>query len=207
MNTTNPFQDHIQTEVPLHYVPTGGRGEIIFGAGILANTFEALAPFPDGYVYVYGTQNDPFDKKLLAARVLPGSFTNFSQWRFWNGFDWVADISDVAPLASRVSSELSVSPLSDGRFVLVFQLDTLGRDVAIRVGNSPIGPFGKHYSVYRCPEPAADNDIYCYNAKAHPHLSKPGELLISYNVNSFEFADHFNNADIYRPRFIRLPTQ
>lgn len=27
-----------------------------------------------------------------------------------------------------------------------------------------------------------------YNAKAHSHLSAPGELLISYNVNAFDFA-------------------
>ena len=44
-----------------------------------------------------------------------------------------------------------------------------------------------------------------YNAKAHPHLSRPGELLISYNVNTFDFwGDFFRDADIYRPRFIRL---
>jgi Domain of unknown function (DUF4185) len=207
VGTTNPYRDHTQIEVPLHYVPTDGRGEMIFGAGILPNTSEAGAPFPDGYIYIYGTQNDPFDKKLLAARVLPASFTDFSKWRFWNGFDWVTEISNAAPLANRVSSELSVSPLADGRYVLVFQLDTLSRDVAIRVANSPVGTFGQHYSIYKCPETAIDNDVFCYNAKAHPHLSKPGELLISYNVNSFEFADHFNNADIYRPRFIRIRTQ
>ena len=39
---------------------------------------------------------------------------------------------------------------------------------------------------------------------AHPHLSKPGELLISYNVNTLNFWDHFNYADIYRPRFINI---
>lgn len=32
-----------------------------------------------------------------------------------------------------------------------------------------------------------------------------GELLISYNVNSFEFQDLFDNADIYKPRFVRVP--
>ncbi len=43
-----------------------------------------------------------------------------------------------------------------------------------------------------------------YNAKAHPHLSPPGELLIRYNVDSSDFWGQFKNADIYRPRFIRL---
>ena len=29
-------------------------------------------------------------------------------------------------------------------------------------------------------------------------------MLISYNVNTFDFWDHFSNAGIYRPRFIDL---
>ena len=40
-----------------------------------------------------------------------------------------------------------------------------------------------------------------YNAKAHPALSGPDELIISYNVNG---DDCFRYADIYRPRFLRL---
>ena len=39
---------------------------------------------------------------------------------------------------------------------------------------------------------------------AHPHLSKPDELPISYNVNTLNSRDHFNYADIYRPRFINI---
>jgi len=46
-----------------------------------------------------------------------------------------------------------------------------------------------------------------YGAKAHPHLSAPGELLISYHVNTFDFWENFSagGVDIYRPRFIKLP--
>ena len=40
----------------------------------------------------------------------------------------------------------------------------------------------------------------CTNA-----LSSPKKLLISYHVKTFDFFDHFANADIYRPRFIELP--
>ena len=40
-----------------------------------------------------------------------------------------------------------------------------------------------------------------YNAKAHPALSGPNELLITYNVNG---EDCFVYGDTYRPRFLRL---
>jgi hypothetical protein len=43
------------------------------------------------------------------------------------------------------------------------------------------------------------------DAKAHPTLSANGELLISYNVNSFKFSDVIKKKpNLYRPRFIRV---
>jgi hypothetical protein len=52
--------------------------------------------------------------------------------------------------------------------------------------------------------PRANPSVYYYHAKAHPHLSEPGSLLVSFNVNATNFWDHFAWADIYRPRFLRL---
>ena len=46
------------------------------------------------------------------------------------------------------------------------------------------------------------NNYYTYNAKAHPHLSEEGSLLISYNVNVIN-GDAVNTTD-YHPRFIKL---
>lgn len=204
LDSPKPVQDHIQVDTPLHFVPSDGRGEIILGAAIMANTVQAGAPAPDGYIYIYGHQNDPFNKKLVVARVLPDAFEDFNQWRYWDGTAWSPNIESIAPLTGWISSEFSITPLADGQFILVFQLGTLSRDVAIRTGNSPIGPFSEVIRIWHCPEPDFDPDIYCYNAKAHPHLSQPRELLISYNVNTFNFNDHFTYADIYRPRFIRI---
>ena len=79
--------------------------------------------------------------------------------------------------------------------------------MAIRKGESPTGPFDIFQTVWDCPEVLEDSDIFVYNAKAHPHLSNPGELLISYNVNTLDFWDHFSNAGIYRPRFVTLSLQ
>ncbi|MEO1480207.1 MAG: DUF4185 domain-containing protein, partial [Bacteroidota bacterium] len=194
-----------QRETPFFRPEQGNMGDLTFGNGLLDNTTEAGAPSPDGFLYVYGVRNDPFIKQLLVARVQPSAIADFSTYRFWNGREWVADLDAAVPVTDRVSNELSVSPLADGRYLLVFQLDALGRDVAVRVGQSPVGPWSAPIRVYEAPEPATDPDTFVYNAKAHPHLSSPGELLISYNVNTFDFfGDFFADADIYRPRFIRL---
>ena len=197
--------DIAQRDTPFFRPDQPGRGNIQFGAGILENTAEAGAPDPDGYLYVYGVQNDPFNKKLLVACLRPSDFGRFGLWRFWNGTTWVADLDEAVPVTDRISNELSVTPLADGRYLLVFQLDAISPRVAVRYGESPVGPWGEVQEVYTCPEAATEPDTFCYDAKAHPHLSAPGELLVSYNVNTFDFfGDFFRDADIYRPRFIRL---
>ncbi|MBL1218051.1 MAG: DUF5005 domain-containing protein [Planctomycetes bacterium] len=203
-NSSDPLRDMTQEDAPLFFHPEDGRGELIFGTSFMVNTEEAGSPNPDGYVYIYGTQNDAYSKKLLAARVTPDQFTDYTAWRYWDGSAWVEQLENAAPLTGRVSSELSVSPLPSGRFICVFQADALGKEVGVRFGDSPIGPWGPMQRVYPCPESDRDPDIFVYNAKAHPHLSRPGKLLISYNVNTFDFWDHFAFADIYRPRFIWL---
>ena len=180
------------------------RFQLAFGIGILDHTAA------DGFVYVYGYRDTLLGgtKHLIAARVKPESFADGEQWRFWNGSDWVKDrtetFEDKAVLADRVSTELSVTPLAKDKFLLVFTQDVMSNRIAYKVGSSPIGPFGETVVFYRAPEPAAmGNPIYVYNTKAHPHLSAPGLLLVSYNVN--RLASLPRTTDEYRPRFIELP--
>lgn len=199
-----PFQEVAQVDAPLFFSKSENRGEMVFGGAITANTKQAQAPNPNGYVYVYGLESQPFQKHLLAARVTASHFLEFDEWRFWDGNDWVAEAKKAVRLTGRLSSEFSITPMAHGRFILVFQMDGMGKDVAVRFADSPIGPWGELKRIYHCPETEIDDKIFAYNAKAHTHLSKPGELLISYNVNTMDFGDLFRHADRYRPRFIRL---
>ncbi|MCA9973253.1 MAG: DUF4185 domain-containing protein, partial [Anaerolineales bacterium] len=203
-----PFPNHTQQIVPLYLPQLGDATGIVFGGAILPNTAVSGAPQPDGYVYVYGTSDSAagngLNKRVYVARVPEADFASAAAWRFWNGSGWVASIQQAAPIADEASVELSVVALPDGRFLLVFQHLQASRRIAIRVGTSPTGPFGPPITIYTCPEPDLRSGIFCYNAKAHPHLSNPGELLISYNVNTTNFADNLRFSDIYRPRFIRL---
>ena len=94
---------------------------------------------------------------------------------------------------------------------------------------SPAGPWSAPIVVHTPNVPATGNvelglpslreyprDVYwIYGAKAHPQFSKretgteDGELLVSFNVNSWgsdspATSASFNLTDVYRPRFVRV---
>ncbi|RFS26906.1 DUF4185 domain-containing protein [Chitinophaga silvatica] len=197
-----PYLNYEQMDTPFYFLDEDNEiGS--YGAGIYVNTKKAGAPNPDGYIYIYGVHGKA--KKLVVARVKPIDFEGFGNWRFWNGKSWDTAMNKAADITDRVSNELSVSPLPDGRFALVFQENGMSTSIAMRIGASPVGPFGPVIKLWDCKSDAEEKTYFMYNAKAHPALSDPGELLISYNVNSFDFLkDLAKHPHLYRPRFIRL---
>lgn len=198
-----PFTNVSQIDVPFFL---GKKVDSVgsFGAAVLVNTTEAGATKPDGFVYIYGVRGK--NKGVMVARVQPQSIETFNEWRFWNGKEWTADATQIQTITDRASNEMSVTPLADGRYAMIFQVDGLGKYVGLRLGATPYGPFGDVINLFDVSNTLEqDKDIFPYNAKAHPVLSKPGELLISYNVNSFDFfKDIYTFPNLYRPRFITL---
>ena len=198
-----PYADQQQYDTPFFLKDSKGKGKVVFGISVLPNTVGAGAPHPDGYMYVYGVRGAK--KELLVARVKDAEFTSFGEWRFWDGAAWNEDINSAAALTDRISNEMSVSFMDDGRVLATYQLDTNSPTVVIQAGATPEGPFQPYKKVWETPEVYDDIDFYTYNAKAHPHLSKPGELLISYNVNAFNFLDVIVKHPYHlRPRFITV---
>jgi hypothetical protein len=201
-----PFTNQKQIDAPFFIQGKTKADYGVLGSGIFVNTKSAGAPNPDGYIYVYGTR--PKELSLLVARVLPQYYEDFSKWRYWDGSTWNTDINKIATVTTRVSHELSVSPLPDGRYALVFQTDGLGNSVGMRLGLRPQGPFGPVISLYEAPENSMNKNFVPYNAKAHTNLSDPGDLLITYNVISLNFfKDIKKYGHHYHPRFIRVKLQ
>ena len=197
-----PYRDVKQMDTPFYL--TDKNGDIgSFGAGIYVNTKKAGAVKPDGYIYVYGVRG--MAKNLMVARVLPKDFETFANWTFYDGQNWVKDMNKVADVTNNVSNELSLTALPDGRYALIFQVGGMSANVGMRIGATPYGPFGPVIKVWDCQPDLEEKTYVVYNAKAHPSLSAPGELLISYNINSVEFIkDLGKNPNLYRPRFIRM---
>lgn len=197
-----PYADYQQLELPYNHYEAGEE-TISFGSAVFNNSKAAGETEPDGFVYVYGTKG--ITKKLVSARVKPAHIASFEQWEFWNGKDWSRDVKSVAAISDSVSNEMSVSLLSPGKYALVYQLGSIFPEICLQVGSTPVGPFGPRIVLYRTSTDIQDPDLFTYNAKAHPALSKPGELLISYNVNSFKFFDVVQKQpNLYRPRFVRI---
>jgi hypothetical protein len=197
-----PYPGQQQFDLPFNNYKNGGE-TISFGAAVFNNSSSAEKTGADGFVYAYGTKGAA--KKLVSARVKPASVTSFDQWEFWNGKGWSKEVKSVATLADSVSNELSVSLLSPGKYALVYQLGGLFPDICMQVGPTPVGPFGPRIVIYKTSADIKDPDLFTYNAKAHPALSEPGELLISYNVNTFKFFEVLEKQpNMYRPRFVRV---
>jgi Domain of unknown function (DUF4185) len=204
-----PYTDQRQVDAPIYAVDNTAKypnNYISFGSAVFPNTKSAGAPNPDGYVYVYGVGGDV--KKVMVARVKSAEFEDFSKWRYYDGSTWQTDILKSATIADRASNELSVTPLPDGRYAMVFQTDGIGNSVGLRLSTTPYGPFGPIIKIWDCTEQKEGKNFIVYNAKVHPSLSKPGEMLISYNVGSFDFwNDVKDHSNFYRPRFIRVKLQ
>ncbi|MGO4293101.1 DUF4185 domain-containing protein [Chitinophaga sp. RAB17] len=135
-----PFKAYRQIDTPLFLPADSSHGSGSFGGAVFVNTKEAGAPYPDGYVYVYGVRGQ--EKAVLVARVPVAEVENFGRWRYWDGHQWNADIRQAAAVTEHASNELSLTPLKDGRYALVFQVDGMGTAVGLRLGLTPAGPFG-----------------------------------------------------------------
>lgn len=197
-----PYKGQQQFDTPFYINGKDGHTGS-FGAGIYVNTAWAGAINPDGYIYIYGVVGKY--KDLLVARVKPVYFEKFSEWTYWDGAAWNKDVHKAVKVADWVSNELSVCPMPDGRYALIFQIGTISKDIGLRIGKTPYGPFGPAIKIWDCSRDLTRKTYIVYNAKAHPSLSKPGELLISYNINSTQFfTDIKTDPNLYRPRFIRL---
>ena len=194
-----PFTDQRQMDTPLFIEDSAGV--TFYGASLLPNTVGARAPNPDGFIYVYGVRSG----SLVVARVKDISFEDFSQWTYWDGKAWNLDKHKAAALTRQVSNEMSVSFMEDGRVIAIYQREGNSPDIMMQIGITPTGPFYPAKKIYETPEVYQDVDFYTYNAKGYPHLSKPGELLISYNVNAFDFEKKFPRYPHHlRPRFITV---
>ncbi|HNY90915.1 MAG TPA: DUF4185 domain-containing protein [bacterium] len=179
-----------------------GELTAVLGQAILPNSAASGNSRADGYIYIYGPRDDSSGKSLVAGRVRPEELLDFTAWRFWDGSGWNSDHTASASITNRISQEFSLSELN-GRYILVCQI---GSAVAVRFGDTPVGPFEMYREIYKAPEVEISDNVFIYNAKAHPSLSDADSLLITYNVNTLDFGENLRVADIYHPRFIKLAT-
>lgn len=172
-------------------------------------TFGAATLIADGFLYIYGTDEDISAKNrsrhLIVARVPVAQADNFDAWRFFANGEWVKDHRQATRIAANMASEGSVSYLPVlKQYVLVYTDRGLSDKIMMRTAANPWGPWSEVTQVFTCPEMKTDKNLFTYAAKAHPMVSADDELIISYVVNSFDFWQVARDARLYWPRFVRV---
>jgi hypothetical protein len=174
-----------------------------FMAGLLVNTKEAGIKNGDGYIYIYFTHHANYTFDTRIGRVLPKDVLDSKKYSFWNGSDWGSAEESIV-VTTGVSAEMSVVQLADGKYMMTFQEDCLGKRIGIKISNSPTNWSSQTIWIYDIK--LEDPDMISYNTKAHPALSKKDEIIISYNTNIVsndeEKLKRFSHK--LHPYFIRL---
>ncbi len=205
----NPGEDVPEWRIQRVSIPAHlSRGEKIgWGAALLSVPDSGQAR--DGYLYIYGIdESDLRNKKLILARSPTGRVEDTGAWQAYHGNGiWGSFASGCYPIAEHLASELSVEPVVVGdtlRFVMVHSEDGFGSHILMRTARNPEGPWSKPFIVYQVEDIQKDDSLVTYAAKSHACISRTGELLISYVINAIDLDRVIQNADLYRPRFIRV---
>ncbi len=146
----------------------------------------------EGFVYAFGAPDDDKTQPIHAAR-----------WTLDDARNGRLDRVDyLGRLFGGAQSELTIHfDAAIGRFVAIHTIGFGSADLAVRTANEIGGPWSEPVAIYRPPEFGKDG-VMIYAGKAHPQLAG-AQLVVTYATNSFRFADHFTNPDIYYPRFVR----
>ncbi|MFW5877763.1 MAG: DUF5005 domain-containing protein [bacterium] len=156
------------------------------------------------YVYIYGRRNDDPEINIAyphVARAGKGEVMD-QNWEYFTGKGWSSNPDGTKRINSfQVSQQYSVTKFM-GKYILLTQDIWTSPKIFTFTSDSPTGPWENKRLIYETPE--REGDTWTYNAYAHPQFNEKGELLVSYNVNG-DFFSIFDNVEIYRPRFIRVP--
>ncbi|HEY1600355.1 MAG TPA: hypothetical protein VGG64_12175 [Pirellulales bacterium] len=200
-----PKQFAITHAIPAPVVDTRRKPEIVWGSEVVRST----EPGSENALLVFGyRQPQQGATQLVLARVSAEAIEQMDQWQFRTADHWSANTNNLASLAEGLTTEFSVTRMGRGDqplWVLVQSEPWFGTKILVRTARSAYGPWSSPKPIYQVPDIQPAKKHFTYAAKAHPELSRAGELLVSYVVNSFDFGESSTNASIYRPRFVRVP--
>lgn len=160
--------------------------------------------------FVFGVHADVSgSQRLTVLRVVGSEVASPKEWEnrpvMTLGSNRPAPSKPPKQLGPAVPDEFTIQPIRKGdrdMLVLIYSEPFRNHDIWARTAAEPEGEWSEPVSVYQTPD--LGKDTFAYAAKGHAHLSRPGELLVSYAVNG-DLGHVFNDASLYRPRFIRVP--
>jgi hypothetical protein len=173
--------------------PAPSENGILYGVSLLEE---------DAYIYIYGTADRKHPKEAHLARAPTGGI--HGPWAYYSGASWSDQPTASQSILTGVSTQYSV--IHAGRHFYLFTMD--GRNVFSNIivvyrAAQPQGPWQGPLTIYQAPE--TNSQVAAYNPFTHPQFSVENSLLLSYNLNHISDPNAlYQDASIYRPRFIRV---
>lgn len=192
---------HTSTDLAIFDLPSMQLSLLVKNKDMLSNYSAGSMKAPDGYTYMYATENGFLTAFMYVARAAGHDMSG--NWEYYNGSGW-----STTPVKYNVCKDISQPNVfyQNGKYFLVSQQIIFGLDIFIQESATPVGPWTNKRTLYHIPDKYGV-DFISYNAFVHHALSREGELVISYNINPTDFATNFNkpgSADRYRPFFVRV---
>jgi PKD repeat protein len=185
--------------------PLPAMNDIQFGSAVLVDT-------ASNYVYIYGSKANWIVFEPYVARVSMDDI--LGSWEFYNGSGWTTN----AAAAQKIMTDYTPTTFSvlyiQGKYYMITQdhnffgsCDDAKKIIAYE-SRHPYGPFENRKELFTLDDQHQGNKVRTFEATAHPEFTENNELLISYNVSNICPAQCVNdrvNADLLRPRFVRVP--
>lgn len=168
----------------------------------------AVLPYKD-QVYIYGTianSQGVADVHVAKAVLTNGKLGSFM---YWDGSTWQVDAKKSAKLAGimqSVSEQFNVVQLHDKIALITQDRSKNVKDIYSFISDQPQGPFANEKLIYTVNEDNyARDSMMTYNTMVHPQYIRNDKVLMCYNVNTYSFSKLFENASLYKPRFLWMP--
>lgn len=159
------------------------------------------------YVYLYGSRSVNETTSLHVARARMDEAANkLVDFEFYNDGQWTSELeksSALQGIEKDVPEQFSVFKYKE-KFVLVMQeRGLIAGNIFSYISDTPVGPWSNEQLLFHTKEQYNSGDqVFTYNAMAHPQYIENNSLLVSYCVNSFEVPKiHEVDVNYYRPRF------
>jgi len=150
--------------------------------------------------------------RYLSSALAVGNIEN-PQWWAGPGSGWVEehDLGPAGPVFVIDDAGAEGSLHSDQRTQTFIHVATYGfgaATIGMRTAPALTGPWSNQAEIYRPPESDGPQP-FVYGAIAHPELKgpEPGDLIVTYATNSFEFANlltEYGSKHLYWPRVITV---
>jgi hypothetical protein len=164
------------------------------------------AVFKDSnYVYAFGVKEPGthesyllrFEKEKLAQGDLSGM-----EW--WVENAWTKEVYEEPKQAALFNGQTEFSVHFDKELGKFVQIQTYGfgqASIGYRLATKLQGPWSEPVVFY---SPKLNHEKeFTYTANAHPELKSNG-IMITYNINNFDFEHLVNDESIYFPKLVKL---